>query len=83
MELSCYEQLMAQELGIEVLKHLKEKGDLKELERKTECKSLRVLEEIRRVLNDGSLDDKECFHRIEVIVNTMETNGIHTTRHDW
>ncbi len=83
MELSCYEELTAQELGYEVLKYLKETGDLKELERKTETKALQVLEEIRRVLNDDSLDDPACFQRIEAIVNTLEANGVHTTRHDW
>ncbi len=83
MELSCFEGLAAQAIGLEVMKYLKEMGDLKELERKTECKALQVLEEIRRVLNDDSLDDKECFQRIEAIVDTMEANGIHTTRHDW
>ncbi len=83
MELSCYEELAAQAIGLEVMRYMKEMGDLKELERKTESKALQVLEEIRRVLNDDSLDDKECFQRIEAIVDTMEANGIHTTRHDW
>ncbi len=83
MELSSYEGLTAQVIGLEVMRYMKETGDLKELERKTECKALQVLEEIRRVLNDDSLDDKECFQRIEAIVDTMEANGIHTTRHDW
>ncbi len=83
MELSCYEELAAQTIGHEVLKYVKEAEIFKGLELKTESKALQVLEEIRCVLNDTSLDDPECFHRIEAIVNTMETNGIHTTRHDW
>jgi len=82
MELSCYEELAVRAIGLEVLKHLKETGKQKELEEKVESKALQVLEEIRRVLNDNSLDDLECFHRIEAIVNVLEESGIHTTRHD-
>jgi len=75
--------LAAQEIGQEMLKYLKEAEILKGLELKTESKALQILEEIRRVLDDSSLDDPECFHRIEAIVKVMEANGIHTTRHDW
>jgi len=82
MELLCYEQLAAQVIGLEVMKYLKETGNLKELEQKTESKALRALEEIRCILDDGSLDDRECFHQIEAIVSSLEANGVHTTRHD-
>jgi len=78
-----YENLAVQVIGHEVLKYLKEAEILKGLELKTESKALQILEEIRRVLDDNSLDDPECFKKIEAIVNLMEANGIHTTRHDW
>jgi len=83
MKSSCYEELAAQAIGYEVLKYLKETESFKKLEQKPESKALQVLEEIRCILDDSSLDDPECFHRIESIVNTLEANGIHTTRHDW
>lgn len=81
MKLSCYEQLAAQAIGLEVMNHFKETR--KELEPKEESKALQALEEIRRILDDNTLDDPECFHRIEAIVNTLEANGIYTSRHDW
>ncbi len=34
MELSCYEELAAQAIGLDVMKYMKEMGDLKELEQK-------------------------------------------------
>ncbi len=83
MKLLCYEDLAVRAIGLEVLKYLEEAEIMKSPELKTEYKALQILEEIQCVLNDNSLDDPECFHRIEAIVNTMETNGIHTTRHDW
>jgi len=83
MELSCYEALAAQAIGHEVLKYLEGAESVKGLALKTESKALQILEEIRRVLDDRSLDDSECFHRIEAIVKVMEESGIHTTRHDW
>jgi len=83
MESLCYEDLVAQAIGLEVLSYLEETEILKGLALKTESKALQMLEEIRSVLNDSSLDDPECFKRIEAIVRVMEANGIHTTRHDW
>jgi len=43
-----------------------------------------VLERIRRIVADDSLDDPECFRRIEQIVCELESNGIDCgTRHDF
>ncbi len=81
MKLSCYEQLAAQAIGLEIMKYFKE--TLKELEPKVESKALQALEEIRCILDDNTLDDSACFHRIEAIVTALEANGIHTSRHDW
>jgi len=83
MKLSCYEELAARTIGLEVMKYLKETENLKKLTQNTEFKALQILEEIRRILDDNSFDDPECFHRIEAIVNALEANGVHTTRHDW
>lgn len=45
------------------------------------CKALR---DIRDILDDGSLEDGECFHRIEGIVSVFETLGPGAgSRHDF
>ena len=42
-----------------------------------------LLERIRQILADDTLDDPECFQRIEEIVSLLESNGIDCgTRHD-
>ena len=38
--------------------------------------SSRALLKIRDILADGSMDDPECFQRIEAIVRLMEDLGI-------
>ena len=43
-----------------------------------------ILEGIRRIVADDTLDDPECFQRIEGIVCVLEENGIDCgTRHDF
>ena len=43
-----------------------------------------ILERIRRIVADDTLDDPECFHRIEQIVCVLEENGIDCgIRHDF
>ena len=43
-----------------------------------------LLERIRQILADDTLDDPECFQRIEEIVSLLESNGIDCgTRHDF
>ena len=43
-----------------------------------------LLEQIRQILADDTLDDPECFHRIESIVSLLESNGIDCgARHDF
>ena len=43
-----------------------------------------LLEQIRQILADDTLDDPECFQRIESIVSLLESNGIDCgTRHDF
>ena len=46
--------------------------------------SSRALLKIRDILADGSMDDPECFQRIEAIVRLMEDLGIPCGgRHDF
>lgn len=44
----------------------------------------RLLQKIKEILNDDSLDDKECFYRIEEIVKAFEELGCtDLIRHDF
>lgn len=45
--------------------------------------ALYILEKNQTILNDDTLDDPECFERIELIVKTFYANGLSTNRHDW
>lgn len=84
MSLTIAEELYVQSLGWEVLRFLKrEEGNLLNLYRETDSEALRVLEEIRRVLDDDTLDDPDCFRRIEAVVKAFHAHDISTTRHDW
>ena len=48
-----------------------------------ESKALDIIAEIKAVLDNEALNDKECFQRIEDIITIFQANGIDTTRHDW
>ena len=84
MSIPIAEELYVQSLGWEVLRYLKrEEGALLNLYREVDSKALRVLEDIQRVLNDDTLDDPDCFNRIEAIVKTFFSHEVSTSRHDW
>ena len=82
MELSVKDELYARAIGWKILEYLRQTGS-KEAVTEMERDALCILEKIRKILNDDSLDDPDCFQRIELIVNTFYTNGIDTSRHDW
>ena len=49
-----------------------------------ENRCMEILERIRDIIADDTLDDPECFHRIEQIVCELERNGISCGhRHDF
>lgn len=81
--LTAQEELAAQAIGLEAMRYLKQTETIRSIARETEKKAIEVLEEIRRVLNDDSLEDPECFQRIEAILTALENAGIFTSRHDW
>lgn len=72
-----------EELAAEAMRYLKQTETIRRIAQETEKKAIEVLEEIRRVLNDDSLEDPECFQRIEAILTALENAGIFTSRHDW
>ncbi len=46
--------------------------------------SYTALDQIRRIVRDETLDDKECFMRIEKIISVFEEIGSNAgTRHDF
>ena len=39
--------------------------------------------EIKAILDDDTLEDPECFHRIDAMVGAFGAKGLYTPRHDW
>ena len=84
MEIRIEDELYARSLGWEVMNFLtREEKRLQALRQEVDSDALRVLEKIQCILNDDTLDDPDCFERIELIVRTFYANGISTNRHDW
>lgn len=82
-ELTAQEELAAEAIGLEVMRYLKREETVKRIAAEANSKAMRALEGIREILNDDSLEDPECFQRIESILTALEDAGIFTTRHDW
>lgn len=84
MELQLKDELYARAIGWEVMRLLKsDEESLKSIWKETDSDALRVLEKIQCILNDDTLDDPDCFDRIERIVRTFNAHNISTSRHDW
>ena len=81
MELSIQDELYARALGWKVLEYLRREHP-EEVAKEIEGDALRILEKIRIILNDKTLNDSECFERIEQIVKTFYATGLTTSRHD-
>jgi hypothetical protein len=84
MSLPIAESLYAQILGWELLNHLKdEESNFSRRIDEIDSRALRILEEVRAILNDDTLDDPECLERIDRIVSLYYKNDIDTSRHNW
>ena len=84
MPLPIAQSMYAQILGWEFLNYLKEEDSnfprrIKEID----SRAIQVLEEIRAILDDNTIDDPDCFQRIDRIVSLFNKNDIGTDRHDW
>lgn len=79
MDLSLSEELIALTIGRDVLSYLQNQS----LAREAQCEAVHLLEEIRCILDNDTLDDPECFYKIEAIVSAFHAHGIDTTRHDF
>lgn len=83
MELTIQEELAAQAIGTEALGYLKQTWTPQRLAQEAEKRALKALEDVWLALEDDTLEDPECFHRIEAILSALEKNGIYTSRHDF
>lgn len=79
MDSALPKQLAAMAIGREVLAHFNPQTLLREMQ----SDAVNVLEEIKQILDDDSLDDPECFHKIEAIVTAFHRHGLLTARHDF
>ena len=79
MEWLVSEELLAQAVGREALKY----AAREDLRQQVECEAVKLLEEIRDILDDDSMEDPECFEKIEAIVAAFHRRGLSTARHDW
>ena len=68
-ELTAQEEMTAEAVGLELMRYLRKEETVQRIARETEKKALEALEKIRRVLDDDSLEDPECFRRIDEVVN--------------
>ena len=80
------------ELYKEILAQILRKGEVKisfpdfegNISEAVESASYKALSEIKEIISDKSLDDKECFWKIEKIVRALEESGISCGgRHDF
>jgi len=76
-----YKQMYAKAIGDLAISYLEEQGF--SAPDGVESRALAVISQIRDILNDDTLDDPECFRRIEAIVELFYDAGLSTTRHDW
>ena len=74
-------QMYAKAIGDLALSYLEQQG-LPTAE-EVNSRAIALISQIQTVLNDENLDDPECFHRIEAIVELFHEAGLSTTRHDW
>ena len=79
---SISEALYAQIIGREVIRYIRDYAP-DTLAPSVESEAIRLLEEIRQILNDPDLEDATCFMRIDAIVSAYLRSGILVDRHDF
>lgn len=84
MSIPISDSLYAQILGWELLNYLREEeNNFSRRIEEIDSKALQILEEIRAILDDDTIDDPDCLERIDRIVSLYHKNDISTSRHDW
>lgn len=79
-ETDVLEALYAQTLGREVLTYIKG-SDPHLLNQQVCSKAVELLAEIKEILDDCTLDDSDCFQKIEAIVQVFQNGGLTVDRH--
>ncbi len=79
---SIAEELYAKALGQEMLKFGRTYSEAA-LARQVNADALLILDQIQKILNDETLDDPQCFYRIDAIVDAFHHGGLSTHRHDF
>ncbi len=82
LEPSVAEELCAKALGQEMLRFARA-YQTRDLVQDINSRAVSLLAEIQRALNDPTLDDPDCFHRIDAIVDAFHRYGLSTSRHDF
>lgn len=77
------ETMLALSIGEAVLAYMKQAGVMQDIYRAVDSRAVRMLEMIARALDDDTLDDPECFWKIERVMDVLEENWLGTSRHDW
>ncbi len=85
MVLDLYNEILTQVLSEKIsdiiLEHISINIDANQLVKES-C--YQTLQHIKTIVEDDTLDDPECFHRIEKIICTLEERNISTgSRHDF
>lgn len=77
---SVVDELWVRAVAQEMLRFAKSTGE-ETLARGVDSEAVRILTEIKGVLDDPELDDPECFLRIDAIVDVFYRAGLSTRRH--
>lgn len=54
-----------------------------ELASRLNAGAIDLISQIKAILDDGTLEDPECFRRIDAMADAFGARGIYTPRHDW
>lgn len=78
--LTVEERLCAQAIGWDFLRYAKQ-YDIHDLARQVDSDAVALIKEIKTILDDHTLDDPDCFLRVDAIVRSFHVRGLSTDRH--
>ena len=81
-QLSVSEALYAQTIGQDMMRYLRDYAP-EVLGKPVKSEAIRLLEEIRQILDDPDLEDSTCFMKIDAIVSAFLHAGVPVDRHDF
>lgn len=80
-DLSVEDELWARVIAQEMLRCTRLTGE-RVMAGRVDSEAVRILSEIKKVLDDPSLEDQDCFLRIDAIVDAFYQAGLSTRRHE-